>query len=513
MATYTVKSGDTLSGIAKNFGVNWQTDITGFKSGNPNLIYPGEVLTVNTPNSSAPAPAAAPVAKIAPVPAVTTPVTQVATTPQSTITKPSSPDQVTTYLDQIQGSIKHYQDQINAPQKSDKEIMADIKSQIEPSVPKPEAPNLVELFKDLSEGYEVKKLENAVSEYDNLIETEEQNLLASRFDEEGKLVPMNVISGRVSEQEKNAMLRIDFWGRQKNRAVTQLNSAYNVINTIVNLTNTDFQNAQQQYKDEIEKNISIYNLFTEAKETQEAKKEKAYENLTNTATNLIGIAQKERDFQLELYKVEQAEVERERNFATANLQIYSNLITKGNMKYGDLDTNTKLEITKMETISGLGIGFMSKITADNANGEMLSTTTRQDASGMKYADTIFRMPDGSIKVVSTQLGKELLPEYAGGNGGSMSQTTKTKYVDQALDVLLEEDVSGRLAEIGTRDMPDYVRQQEIDKIKSQGDDKLLSYEEFEKARRRIIGLVGDEAEADKILDQAWEAGGYSRWNW
>ena len=47
MATYTVKPGDTLSKIAKQFGVDWRK-ITGYRSGNPNLIYPGEVLTIPT---------------------------------------------------------------------------------------------------------------------------------------------------------------------------------------------------------------------------------------------------------------------------------------------------------------------------------------------------------------------------------------------------------------------------------------------------------------------------------
>lgn len=45
MASYTVKSGDTLSGIGAQYGVPYQ-QITGYKSGNPNLIYAGEVLNV-----------------------------------------------------------------------------------------------------------------------------------------------------------------------------------------------------------------------------------------------------------------------------------------------------------------------------------------------------------------------------------------------------------------------------------------------------------------------------------
>lgn len=46
MANYTVASGDTLSTIAQKHGVGI-SDITGYRSGDPNLIYPGEVLSIN----------------------------------------------------------------------------------------------------------------------------------------------------------------------------------------------------------------------------------------------------------------------------------------------------------------------------------------------------------------------------------------------------------------------------------------------------------------------------------
>ena len=41
--TVTVRSGDTLSSIASRLGIPW-TQLTGYRSGNPALIYPGEVL-------------------------------------------------------------------------------------------------------------------------------------------------------------------------------------------------------------------------------------------------------------------------------------------------------------------------------------------------------------------------------------------------------------------------------------------------------------------------------------
>ena len=40
---YTVRSGDTLSGIASRYKIN-VGQIKGYRSGNPNVIYPGETL-------------------------------------------------------------------------------------------------------------------------------------------------------------------------------------------------------------------------------------------------------------------------------------------------------------------------------------------------------------------------------------------------------------------------------------------------------------------------------------
>jgi len=59
MATYQVKPGDNLSSIAARLGVP-MSSITGYKSGNPNLIYSGENLTYG---------GAAPMAAAAPAPA------------------------------------------------------------------------------------------------------------------------------------------------------------------------------------------------------------------------------------------------------------------------------------------------------------------------------------------------------------------------------------------------------------------------------------------------------------
>jgi len=45
--TYEVKAGDNLSGIAKSLGLSSYKALSGYASGNPDMIQPGEILTIN----------------------------------------------------------------------------------------------------------------------------------------------------------------------------------------------------------------------------------------------------------------------------------------------------------------------------------------------------------------------------------------------------------------------------------------------------------------------------------
>lgn len=52
--TYTVRSGDTLSGIAARFGTSWQKLAQENHISNPNVIYPGQVLHIGGGGSTGP---------------------------------------------------------------------------------------------------------------------------------------------------------------------------------------------------------------------------------------------------------------------------------------------------------------------------------------------------------------------------------------------------------------------------------------------------------------------------
>ncbi len=64
--SYTVQSGDTLSAIARKFGVTVAAITAANNIANPNLIKPGQVLTI--PDTAAPAPSPAPPATPPPAP-------------------------------------------------------------------------------------------------------------------------------------------------------------------------------------------------------------------------------------------------------------------------------------------------------------------------------------------------------------------------------------------------------------------------------------------------------------
>ena len=51
MTTYTVKSGDTLSGIAKHFGVTVEALVVSNGIRNKNLIFVGQVLRIPASNN------------------------------------------------------------------------------------------------------------------------------------------------------------------------------------------------------------------------------------------------------------------------------------------------------------------------------------------------------------------------------------------------------------------------------------------------------------------------------
>lgn len=279
---------------------------------------------------------------------------------------------------QLSGYLNDYQDGVfnfsNSP-----ETREGFVNSLTPNTDQPETFSRVEQFENLREQYGVADLETNLTS----LKAEQEALIAEgrtrKFDEEGKPVPLNVISGRVSEIERQTNERLDVINRTINTVVDQLQTSYGVIETYINLQGLDYQDAVQAYDREFNQNLQIYKLIDEEMDEQQAN-------------------------------------------ARANLQLYANAIIAGNIDYGKLSSDQKAFLSKLEVQSGLPIGFTSSLKADNAGGKVLSTSTRE-SGGQKYADVVMQMPDGSMKVVSQSLGA------VSGSGGA--KQTESEYLRTA----------------------------------------------------------------------------------
>lgn len=286
------------------------------------------------------------------------------------LSAPTNADEVSPYLND-------YQDSLFSAAGSP-ETRNSIINELTPNTEAPTPLNRVAEFEKLREQYGVNALEGELTG----LKAEQEAIIAEtrlrKQQEEGRTVSTGVISGRVSEIERQQNERLDVINRTINTVVDQLQTSYGVIETYINFAGLDYQDAVSAYDKEFEKNLQIYKLVDEEMDEQQAN-------------------------------------------ARANLQIYTNAIIAGNIQYNKLSSDQKAFLSKLEVQSGLPVGFTASLKADNAEGKVLSTTTRE-SGGQKYADVVMQMPDGSMKVITQSLGAS-----AGGDG----ELTKDEFAKKA----------------------------------------------------------------------------------
>jgi hypothetical protein len=319
--------------------------------------------------------------------------------------QPAQPQQVTPYLNTQQQTEFEKQNQLTDPltdpsvvaAKTAQDTALNTLNNTQTAVPT--APKLEESFNMLKDQYDVQGLESDL----NNLKSQEQEVYARlrmrTTNEKGQRVGMGVIGGRVNEITNQEREELDFVQRQITTRTNQVQSAYSLINTIMNFKNTDFNNAMQTYTAEFNKNVKMYEL--------------AKDNYRDI-----------RDFS---EKVK----EHEQDTARANLQIYANMITTGSMNWNQMDSSTQLQVSKLEVQAGLGMGFVKNLQIP-LNARIKEIGTRTDASGNKYADMIITNLDGSMKTQSVFLGadgdyalkqQQLAQSYASSSYSSSSKAS------------------------------------------------------------------------------------------
>lgn len=310
------------------------------------------------------------------------PASTSAPTATPAVAKPASSNDVPDYLKNYQQTYNDLQKELSKPFKTDEQIQQEVEKAIKPDSALPEVPNLVDLFKSMREEYGVNDLEQQIGEL-KAMEDEAYAIWRQRNNfAENQQVRMGVISGRQGEIAKQQQEQLDFLGRQIQRKSDQVQGAYTLISTIMDLTQTDYNNALNRYNTELDQKLKVYQLTQEAKQQQ----------LSNKMT---------------LLDIEYKEVQRQEEIARANLEIYMNLMLEGNLDYKSLDANTKMQLDKMAIQAGLGSGFMSKI---KVNDKIITSaiTNRTAPDGTEYVDIVRQRSDGSLYTTSVATGKVMI---------------------------------------------------------------------------------------------------------
>jgi len=297
---------------------------------------------------------------------------------------PTTKESVTPYLND-------YQDKLFSASSSPEvrvPTMAELKTELEPTTPLPDVLNRTEEFTKLRTEYGLADLETTLTNLKAQEESEIANLRSQRGLEEGKVVPLNVIAGRISEEERVAQERVDAIVRQKATVIDELNTKYNVVNQLMTFKGLDYNDAVARYESEYDRNLKMYDIIL------------GQEKEARTAFQVAQTA------------------------ARANLQIYVNAAINGNIDYNSLGADQKLMINKLEVQSGLPVGLISSIKKD-PKADILFTTSNEGVTqiGMRNAD-------GTVSVESYGTRTS--------GGGSNTSTTANKTAIQSMAKSLSE---------------------------------------------------------------------------
>lgn len=257
------------------------------------------------------------------------------------------------------------------------DIFNEIKTSLTSGLPtKPETVNLAETFVNLRKSQGVVDLETSLTDLQAQARDIQAISRARTTAEKGKAVPMNVIAGRISEEEAQDNQRLQVVNDSIKTISSQLETKYNVIDNIMKYKGTDYANAVDAYDKTFTQNLSLLTTARGIAEDERTKEETINDN------------------------------------ARANLQIIYNNLSSGGVDPDTIDPAQKANITKLELQAGLPIGFYSNVVNKNPKADILSTTTRED-NGKKYADVITRDKNGKISTQSVYLGGS---QNEGGSG-------------------------------------------------------------------------------------------------
>lgn len=349
--THSIGSGETLGGIAKTY----KTSVDALMKANPyikdpNLIYAGKSL--NVPGAT---PTVAPEVRSNIAPAQTQPQQ----TQQQTKDQLESTDDVNNYIN------AGNDDAGLAATPTDRRAMikktaADLEDEFTGGTEAPERISVLDRYKEYQQEMGVQDYQDSLAELKKE-QRDTEAILRQRKDlERGKPVAMGVIEGRVSETERQERENLDYIRREQAYVTDQFNSAMGTIKTLMDLEQSDYENATKEYERQFTIKKSMFDMASD-------------------------IVDQEKTLETEVI-----------NNARANGEIVVNTAIKSGKTYNEMDSETQLNLTKWSMESGLGPNFFKDMFDISKDKDILTTIISKDKS---TASIMYK--DGTTKKVKT----------------------------------------------------------------------------------------------------------------
>lgn len=208
------------------------------------------------------------------------------------------------------------------------------------------------------------------------VETELANIranklaLRNKYDEfvggvNGQGRPQGDVNAATGEEARKINIELDRLNVQETLATERLNSKNKYIETVMSLTEKDYDNAVQDYNTEFARNLQIQTQL----------------NTQDDRTN--------------------AEANRLRDDARAYLSTVSNFLTSSGKTLEEVDPSMKAEINKRELQASFPAGTLETFLKVKPKANLIASKDGVDASGQAVVSLIYADEDGNPGIVKT----------------------------------------------------------------------------------------------------------------
>jgi len=220
--------------------------------------------------------------------------------------------------------------------------------------------------------------------------------------EENKAVSLGVMSGRISEEARQANEKLTPLIAQKTLLTEQYNSKLNTIQTLMQAKQTDFQNAYNDYNNQFDRATKLASLL---------------EGLNNDQRSAADAAQAN---------------------ARANATIITNALSSGGIDYASLDDATKANFAKLELQAGLPAGTIAAFQQKPGSQWSMATSVQGTDENGNLVSTVVQQNKMTGELKTTKIATDSAPKPTGSSG------QKGTYVDDKGNQVAWQIVNGKL---------------------------------------------------------------------